>query len=241
MATYLPFSDVVAAYGYRQPASARQRGNLMMLALAYVVIGAALGAVAGTGLALASFHTAIPIGVFQIAPPVQASSIQGGSAVESLVATPAQSSELTKPAISAPAGRVTSAPHKAAKVRLAVTAVSSHAQHQAGQIALPTDSARVLAAYNVPAEAPASSAAVETSATDAKFYSEGDVTVADFDASSGRIETYEGRTFAVGTAAGASAAAVLQDSGSNVHYRCDQGGTCTLTQAGMVMHNVRLL
>jgi hypothetical protein len=73
------------------------------------------------------------------------------------------------------------------------------------------------------------------------FFSEGDATVADFDASKGTIETYEGRTFVLGATAAASAPESLQDSGSSVHYRCDQSGSCTLSQAGQIMQNVRMM
>jgi hypothetical protein len=68
------------------------------------------------------------------------------------------------------------------------------------------------------------------------FVVEGDVTVVDYDASLGTIETHEGKTFVIGRTAAES----WQDYRANVHYRCDQSGTCTLMRAGLVVPNARL-
>jgi hypothetical protein len=69
---------------------------------------------------------------------------------------------------------------------------------------------------------------------------EGDLTVANFDASAGMVETNEGKTFILGGAVGAATSAVWQESSSNVHYRCTQSGSCTLFHAGVVFPNVRV-
>jgi hypothetical protein len=72
------------------------------------------------------------------------------------------------------------------------------------------------------------------------FTIEGDVTVANYDASAGMIETNEGKTFAIGKTAGESSATQWQDYFGNVHYRCDQAGNCTLFRASIVVPNVKL-
>jgi hypothetical protein len=239
MATYLPFSDVVAAYGYRQPPPARQRVSLLMLAFAYVIMGSALGTVAGTGLAMASFHSAgIPTLVFQVAPPVQAS-----PSVESVAKAPQQLPLLMSHAIDVPASVAKPSPLKLAKASLQVTHqhYAHHRSVQPKQIAIAAVSTDFTTPSPVMDAAPALPAVVETGTENYKFVSEGDVTVADFDASTGRIESYEGRTFVLGAMDVAWAASSLQDSGSSVHYRCDQSGSCTLMRAGLVLQNVRLM
>ena len=77
-------------------------------------------------------------------------------------------------------------------------------------------------------------------ATPATFMIEGDVTVADYDALAGMIETHEGRTFTIASAADESNAMPWPDSLSSVHYRCDQSGNCTLFHAGLTVSNVRM-
>ncbi len=238
MATYLPFSDVVAAYGYRQPPPAKQRMSLMMLALAYVVMGGALGTVAGTGVAMATFHSGVPTLVFQGAPLVQAS-----STADSVVTPPPQTSVLQSNAVHVPASIEKPSPVKLVKAGIGV--FHHHYAHQGSpvlrQVALTAVREHIAPLSPVGASTPVFPVVAETPTKNFLFLSEGDVTVADFDASMGRIETYEGRTFVLGSSAAASAPASLQDSGSSVHYRCDQSGSCTLYRAGLVMQNVRLM
>ncbi|MGA2207094.1 MAG: hypothetical protein ABSG10_10235 [Terracidiphilus sp.] len=73
------------------------------------------------------------------------------------------------------------------------------------------------------------------------FYSEGDLTVADYDATVGTIQTDDGRTFALGTTVSASNATPWKDYRSNVHYRCGQDGSCVLVRAGVIASNARLI
>jgi len=239
MATYLPFSDVVAAYGYRQPPLARQRVNLLMLAFAYVVMGGALGTVAGTGLAMASFHSGFPTLVFQVSPPVQAS-----ATVDRVVTPPAQVPTLTSQPVDAPASIAKPHAFSLTKASLHVTHHRRYSHHRRAllmQIALTAASPHKATPSPVVAAEPALPAPVETPTQNYRFLSEGDFTVADFDASTGRIESYQGTTFVLGATTAASAAASLEDSGTSVHYRCDQNGSCTLYRAGLVMQNVRLM
>lgn len=242
MATYLPFSDVVAAYGYRQPAPAKQRLNLLMLAFAYVVMGSALGTVAGTGLAMVSFHSGLPRLVFQVAPPVQASATVATAATA--VAAPPQLPVLTSQATTAPVRIAKPSPVKLTNANLHVTHPRSNVPQvktSFHQFALTATSTPIATLSPVTAAAPAPQAVAETAAKDYTFFSEGDVTVADFDASTGRLESYDGRVFVLDTTDVASAGPSLEDSGSSVHYRCDQSGSCTLFRAGQILQNVRLM
>ncbi len=239
MATYLPFSDVVAAYGYRQPPPTRQRVNLLMLALAYTVMGGALGTVAGAGLAEVSMHTSMPTMVFQVAPPVQAS-----STVDSVVTPSAQTSAVPSMAVTAPASMTKPSPLKLAKATVQVSQHHTYAPQLITLLnpdAVTAVSTFVSTSATVTTATPVLPVIAETATQNYRFFSEGDATVADFDASEGRIETYEGRTFVLGATTAATAPDSLQDSGSSVHYRCDQSGSCTLSQAGQIMQNVRMM
>jgi len=60
---------------------------------------------------------------------------------------------------------------------------------------------------------------------------EGDVTVANYDAGTGAIQTYEGSNFLLAKA-GEPSAIPWEDFPFNVHYRCDEGGNCTLVHHG---------
>jgi hypothetical protein len=67
---------------------------------------------------------------------------------------------------------------------------------------------------------------------------EGDVTVANYDAGTGAIQTYEGNNFLLAKAAEPSAIP-WEDFPFNVHYRCDESGNCTLVHHGATA-NARL-
>lgn len=73
------------------------------------------------------------------------------------------------------------------------------------------------------------------------FYSEGDLTIADYDAAKGTIQTIDGRTFVLGLTISTADATGWEDYRSSVHYRCSQEGSCTLTRSGVVAPNARLI
>jgi hypothetical protein len=60
---------------------------------------------------------------------------------------------------------------------------------------------------------------------------EGDVTIANYDAGTGAIQTYEGSNFLLAKA-GEPSAIPWEDFPFNVHYRCDESGNCTLVHHG---------
>ncbi|HUD13435.1 MAG TPA: hypothetical protein VMQ56_07250 [Terracidiphilus sp.] len=69
------------------------------------------------------------------------------------------------------------------------------------------------------------------------FTVEGDVTVANYDDVTKTIETYEGETIALAPTTSESSVITWQNYTSNVHYRCDQTGNCTLVKGGQVSLN----
>ncbi len=73
------------------------------------------------------------------------------------------------------------------------------------------------------------------------FYSEGDATVMSYDAIGNTITTDDGRTFMIGDTVSTSNAVSWQEYRSNVHYRCDQNGNCSLVRTGVIALNAKLL
>ncbi|HZP05970.1 MAG TPA: hypothetical protein VFB43_13800 [Terracidiphilus sp.] len=94
----------------------------------------------------------------------------------------------------------------------------------------------VMASVPAPMSAPIS---LDSGAKPQVFYSEGDVTVADYNAAGDTIETVDGKTFVVGATVSASTATSWDDYRANVHYRCDQNGHCTLSRNGVIALNAR--
>jgi hypothetical protein len=72
------------------------------------------------------------------------------------------------------------------------------------------------------------------------FYIEGDDSIAGYDASAGIIETFTARRFLVDKAGAAANALKGLDFPIDVHYRCDQSATCTITRAGGGMLHAKL-
>ena len=245
MATYLPFSDIVAAYGYRQPPPTKLNGTGLGLAFLYVVIGGALGTVVGTGLAMATFHQGIPAFVLQSAPPATTPAELSNTPAPA----PSQSAAVQGQPHVAPASLEMSSSHKL----LHTTAFITHHRTQAPQRSLTP--APAVKPHLVPVVAQAvvtqpavitqpavmTQPAVSTNTKTFVFFSEGDATVADFDTSNGRLETYDGRTFVISNTRVAGNVQSWQDYRADVHYRCDQSGNCTLMRSGVVVPNARLL
>jgi hypothetical protein len=75
----------------------------------------------------------------------------------------------------------------------------------------------------------------------ASIYTEGDLKVAEYDATAGTVVTSDGRTFVLGTTVVAGSATSWESYRSDLHYRCDQNGSCVLMRAGVVAPNARLI
>jgi hypothetical protein len=134
--------------------------------------------------------------------------------------------------------------HAATKARLAVAPVVHHQAALAlASASSPNAPPAKLASLALSAAVPVPS--VEPVSLDdevkpaAIFYSEGDATVVDYDSALDTILTNDGRTFVVGPTVAMSSAASWDDYRSNVHYRCDQGGKCTITRSGVLALNAK--
>jgi hypothetical protein len=75
----------------------------------------------------------------------------------------------------------------------------------------------------------------------ASLYTEGVLTVSDYSESTRTIQTSDGRTFVLGTTVAAGNATPWETYRSDVHYRCDQNGSCVLMRAGVVAPDARLI
>jgi hypothetical protein len=69
------------------------------------------------------------------------------------------------------------------------------------------------------------------------FTVEGDVSLANYDALTKTIDTYEGESFALDQTPTGSSEMAWQDNPPNIHYRCDQSGNCDLVSAGQAFLN----
>jgi hypothetical protein len=74
-----------------------------------------------------------------------------------------------------------------------------------------------------------------------QVFTEGDLTVEDYDPAGGTIETSDGRTFVVGATVSVSTAASWEDYRASVHYRCSGDGSCTLQRAGAIALDARVI
>jgi hypothetical protein len=66
------------------------------------------------------------------------------------------------------------------------------------------------------------------------FMVEGSVSIANYDAANGILDTYEGETFTLDRRAGGNKTISWLEYPADVHYRCDQLWNCTLFQNGVI-------
>lgn len=203
-------------------------------------------------------HAATAVASAQVAAapaPVQAAPVSARPApIQTAAATPAASAPATHSGILArvlaptvvEAGvdatalnRELTAQREAAKAKLAAApVVHHHASLTLASASSPNAPPVKLASLDLQTAGPVPT--VEPVSLDdevtpaAIFYSEGDASVVDYDATLDTIATSDGRTFVIGPTVAMSSAASWNDYRSNVHYRCDQGGKCTLTRSGVV-------
>jgi hypothetical protein len=85
-----------------------------------------------------------------------------------------------------------------------------------------------------PVDAPTGLQLAAAAAATGPFYLgiEGDATVANYNGTTGKIETYEGSTFMLASATTGGSAIAWDDFPFNVHYRCDESGQCTMVHRG---------
>lgn len=130
-------------------------------------------------------------------------------------------------------------------VRPAMFRLAGKQWHVAIPVAIPVAQPVRRGLANAPAVASsaldAAQSGLEAAAKPASLYTEGDLTVADFDSTDGTLQASDGRTFILGTTVAASYATSWDSYRSLVHYRCDQAGSCVLMRAGAVAPNARLI
>jgi hypothetical protein len=249
---YQPYApgQIVAGYGYRQLAGAAATETAELPTLVCAGIGVALGILVGTALAGSAWLTNTPV-----APPSLAR-VNSSAAVS--ISHPAAyagqtsplerqadnqenkqlSSPLQSTAVTASAAHKVSAVHGQNAVRTVSAGSKSSAGRKASSMRRSFVSSRAPAPDALP---PASQvASLDDAAEPMSFTIEGDVTVADYDASQGTIATQEGKTFVIDRTVGESYMAPWQEYRANLHYRCDQGGNCTLFRAGVAVPNAKL-
>jgi hypothetical protein len=85
-----------------------------------------------------------------------------------------------------------------------------------------------------PADPPTGLELATAAAAAGPFYLgiEGDATVASYNDTTGKIETYEGSTFMLASATTGGSTIAWDDFPFNVHYRCDESGQCTMIHRG---------
>jgi hypothetical protein len=86
-----------------------------------------------------------------------------------------------------------------------------------------------------PADQPTALELATAAAAKGPFYLgiQGDVTVANYNATTGTVQTYEGETYQLATNSASTNSIAWQDYPFNVHYRCDGGGNCMLSHGGV--------
>jgi len=204
----------------------------------FAVMGTALGLLAGTAAALGPWSTN-PAAQTQNSAQVSASAASsGGSADQNTLRFQSIQSQVNRLA-AGPAAPVlvrasleTTVPHHAAVARVHHVSVNPivNSDLQSASEAESGEPAAPVAAAMADVTAPATS---DNASRPASTVIEGDLTVADFDALTGTVETREGRNFSVTQAGSDSNTSTWQDYAGNVHYRCTQGGSCTLRGSGV--------
>jgi hypothetical protein len=237
-------------YGYRQLAGTGAGTGPDLKTLVFGTVGTALGIVFGTLLASGGLHATNQASLLH---GVQAGSVASVSAPAPAVQVPqtvkaSAATPVTHPAAQAADGQMSvaenSTPAKASAAR-SITVSEEHPVahhpfsakrhlvrrwHRARHRVHPPELA------NAPAGAPFifNEANSGNEAKPFIFTVEGDVSVANYDALSQTIDTYEGESFSLDQAPSATTEVAWQD---NVHYRCDQSGNCDLVRAGQAFTN----
>jgi hypothetical protein len=242
------------AYGYRQLPGSGSAGGIDLKTLGFGVIGVAMGIVVGTLAAdgslsamirpaalhsvQASIHAPKPPAPQAAKPaPAQAAPLKSLAAVqETAHATPKPTPELQSAAPKTPVLKVSASgkarpAHKLVSRKRRLGRRRVHSRHRARfhpKTKFINDMLVKLKVIN-----PIEDAKVFT------YIVEGDVTVASYDASLGRIETFEGEAFALNQIPTLGDVVPLDAYPGNLHYRCDQSWNCTLFRDGATIMSAK--
>jgi hypothetical protein len=252
---YQQYFEGAARRGYGRRRIRGSSEAALGLALIYASIGASLGIVCGTALAVQIWpaNTAVATtnlaqasaSVARLNGPLAA--ISGRPALaQNLAGEPSDAMALPslKPAVieSEQAEKPTAIHHQYAPTKVpSAIGLSALANNHSNNSSTDNNAADVAPAPAVPPSAAANQVAQpQVAAIVPVFMIEGDATVSDFDAETGMVVTRDGKNFSIGKAITASYANSWQDYFGHVHYRCDPGGNCTLSRAGVVVPNAKL-
>jgi hypothetical protein len=209
----------------------------------YAAAAVAFGLVFGVALAATAGSALVPTSSPNQASTVSSTAVVAGSAASPSALAMSHHSQAANPAIAKSSSAILPA---ALKTSVSRKFSAAHRRHTARRVFAKRVSftPHLLTASLTTAPAPppvtVSMESRPAPATTASFFMEGDATVADFDSSSGTIQTDEGKSFLIGMPAGVGNGAPWQDYHRNVHYRCDQSGNCTISGAGVVVPNAKL-
>lgn len=234
-----PAAQVAHASAQASSQASTQSSSAVASTVAAAVASAPATSVPAAHVSVASVTPApVPVHAAVVAPAAPAP-----AAYRSLLARVVAPSVVEASVDAAPLDRELTARREAVKARIAVAPVVHHS-------AVP-----VLASASSPNAPPARLASLRVAATPvpavepdtlddqvaaaANFFSEGDAAVVDYDSTLDTILTDDGKSFVIGPTVAMSSAASWNDYRSNVHYRCDQGGKCTLTRNGVVALSAR--
>jgi hypothetical protein len=209
--------------------------------MVYVGMSVVLGILTGTVLADGSWRSMVPAtshDSIQVSSSVSESPTLAATQIAPAVPLPAQAVAVANAQASSalkPAALTTSATHRSTRV------LGAGKRHRAGH----RGHGRHRIHANLIASAPAKMPSVftppkaEVPAITYSFSIQGELTVFDFDPSTGIIQTYEGENFALDKTATAAGAVTLPDYPATIHYSCDQAGSCTLIRGGVVVLNAK--
>lgn len=231
-----------ATYGYRQIPPVEPSG--IALSVMYAAVGVIFGILTGTALASATWPASTAAAspdltqVSSSAPELNIHPIANAGQTAALARqTDNPGDEQLSPPLASTAGK-TPAAHKHHALRRLSAAKKSSARRQASSMRRP--SVTPYAPVAAPLPAAGNVLRLDAAAAPSDFIIEGDVSVADYDATQGIITTDEGRNFVLDRTAGAGDATIWQEYHANIHYRCDRAGNCTLMRAGLYVSTTQL-
>jgi hypothetical protein len=248
---YQQYFEGAARRGYGRARARGPKEAALGLALIYASIGASLGIVSGTALAVQIWPANTAVATTDLAQASASvaglngplAAIPGPAAlVQNLTGEPADAMAIPSPKPAAieskHAEKPTTIHHRYAHIEVP-SAIGLAAL--ANNNSTVNNAADVAQAAAIPVSADSNQVArTQVAAIVPVFMVEGDATVSDFDANTGMVETRDGKTFSIGKAITASYANSWQDYFGHVHYRCDPGGNCTLSRAGVVVPNAKM-
>ena len=255
-------SEISAEHRFPAPPA---RISLIALPLIYAGMGVALGITLGTAVAVLGTPTGVSAALDNSTPTISGTSAmapspgaQSGTSENSPPAVVVQVADHVDSAAHQPGADTMQAnpvprperPHALRSTLASRARASSKSpflrlvrvhKHRARRITEAARSELASAPEVVPEQLDGGQQSFGEATKPSGVYTEGDFTVADYDAKVGTIESSDGRTFVVGITIVAGNASSWGDYRPNVHYRCSQTGSCMLSGPGMVAPNARLI